>query len=206
MPKHSKASSRKERINYRKQQLHRFLPCFFDVPAADVQEILGISHHTLDPVRRSLGLQKWPFVDVSRNRFCMSAEEIAAMRTRMMPLADEQMQQTLRLMEEKSAECKRFKEEQSRHCMLHNRRRRARKDTENDFKMLEPTEPRTEQLDRLLTANQQLIEEGPSLDELIERHAILPGDTQFWQEISQLLASSLDEPCAEDAQNNLLCF
>ena len=197
------ALTSRERTRLRKQKIHQFLPCFFDVPAADVQEILKISHHTLDPLRRSLGLQKWPFMDVARNRFCMSADEIAALRSSMMAVADPEMYQILVQMEEKAKECKEFVKLQASHRLLHNRWRRTRKtkpEPEEGGEPAEkkPTPTKTEQLDRLLTANLQLVGEGPSLETLMIDDAMLPGDTEFWHEISQILSSPPGHPCKQD--------
>jgi hypothetical protein len=87
------------------ENMQRFLPCFFDVPAADVQAILGVSHHTLDPMRRNLGLARWPYVDAIRRRFCMTLEEIAALRARMMAVADQDTRKILRRMQRRAEEC-----------------------------------------------------------------------------------------------------
>jgi hypothetical protein len=87
------------------ENMQRFLPCFFDVPAADVQTILGVSHHTLDPMRRNLGLARWPYVDAIRRRFCMTLEEIAALRERMMTVADKDTRKILRRMQRRAEEC-----------------------------------------------------------------------------------------------------
>jgi hypothetical protein len=171
-----------------------------------VQEILKISHHTLDPVRRSLGLQKWPFMDVTRNRFCMSADEIAALRSSMMAVADPEMRETLLLMEDKAKECKEYSKLQARHRLLHNRWRRSRKERTEREEPIEqkPAPPKTEQLDRLITSNLQLVEEGPPLETLID-NAMLPGDTEFWQEISQILCPSSSQPCIQDDVTSQNC-
>ena len=87
------------------ENMQRFLPCFFDVPAADVQNILGVSHHTLDPMRRNLGLARWPYVDAIRRRFCMTLEEIADLRSRMMTVADKDTRKILRKMQLRAEEC-----------------------------------------------------------------------------------------------------
>lgn len=76
------------------QRLHPFLACFFDLPLKNVLQILNVSHHTLDPIRRSMGMKKWPFVDIVRGKYCQR-EEIVALRAQMMPGADTEMQQTL---------------------------------------------------------------------------------------------------------------
>jgi hypothetical protein len=76
------------------KRLQPFLPCFFDIPLKDVLKILNVSHHTLDPIRRAMGLSKWPFVDIVRGKF-WNHEEVVALRAQMMPVADADMQRTL---------------------------------------------------------------------------------------------------------------
>ena len=94
------------KLPHKWENMQRFLPCFFDVPAADVQTILGVSHHTLDPMRRNLGLARWPYVDAIRRRFCMTLEEIAALRSRMMSIADKDTRKLLRRMQRRAEECR----------------------------------------------------------------------------------------------------
>lgn len=76
------------------KRLHPFVGCFFDLPLKHVLQILNVSHHTLDPIRRSMGMKKWPFVDIVRGKYCQR-EEIVALRAQMMPDADTDMQKIL---------------------------------------------------------------------------------------------------------------
>jgi hypothetical protein len=76
------------------KRLKPFLPCFFDLPLKEVLKILNVSHHTLDPIRRSMGLTKWPCVDILRGKL-WNHEEIVALRAQMMPVADTEMQRIL---------------------------------------------------------------------------------------------------------------
>lgn len=76
------------------KRLLPFVTCFFDLPLKNVLQLLGVSHHTLDPIRRSMGMKKWPFVDIVRGQYC-EREEIVAMRAQMMPAADTEMQRLL---------------------------------------------------------------------------------------------------------------
>jgi hypothetical protein len=75
-------------------RLKPFLPCFYDVPFKQVQKILGVSHHTLDPIRRSLNLDRWPYAQIARGAFC-SREEVVELRGKMMSAADNEMQKIL---------------------------------------------------------------------------------------------------------------
>lgn len=88
------------------QKMMPFLPCFFDVPSGDVQVILSISHHTLDPMRRAVGLDKWPYLEVSRDQFCMADDEIRAYRDRMTGVADDAMKKILKRMATRAEECR----------------------------------------------------------------------------------------------------
>lgn len=194
--------SRKDKTSLRNAKIQQFLPCFFDVPAAEVQDILGISHHTLDPARRSVGLQKWPFVDVSRNKFCMTAAEISSLRAMMMTIADEEMHGILLQMSQKAEECQSLLEHRRRLRVV-NKKRHGK--TPN-VKKLAPRAVPNEELGRLIECNMQLIQQTEAavleqqappappvvddlqLQELIDS-ASITNDTQFWNEISQLLAS-----------------
>jgi hypothetical protein len=75
-------------------RLKPFLPCFYDVPFKQVQKILGVSHHTLDPIRRSLNLDRWPYAQIAKGTFC-SREDVVTLRGEMMSSADNEMQKIL---------------------------------------------------------------------------------------------------------------
>jgi hypothetical protein len=90
--------------------LPRFLPCFFDVPLKSALEILGLSHHTLDKVRRTMSIDRWPYAEMTRGRFFLKGvkmlrEDIVALRAQMMSEADVGMQQILCRMATRSEEC-----------------------------------------------------------------------------------------------------
>lgn len=92
-PNHCPAGTKP--LTRRMQELKPYMPAFFDVPLKHVLEILGVSHHTLDPIRRSLNLEGWPYNEVMRGRFCMRREEIVVLRANMMAGACEPMQRIL---------------------------------------------------------------------------------------------------------------
>ena len=100
-----KAACGNEKLSKRCERLRRFVPCFFDVPHKHVLEIVGISHHTLDPIRRSLSLDGWPYNEVMRGKFCMSRARIVALRAQAMESADEEMQRVLYRIAVKAEEC-----------------------------------------------------------------------------------------------------
>ena len=87
-------SKRPETLTPKMERLLPFLTCFFDLPLKSVLQLLNVSHHTLDPIRRSMGMKKWPFVEIVRGQYCQR-EEIVAMRAQMMPVADTEMQRVL---------------------------------------------------------------------------------------------------------------
>lgn len=87
-------------------QIKPFLPCFFDLPFRELQMMLGTTHHTLDPLRRELGLLRWPYGDVMRGKFCMTSDEIVTLRQNMMQVADAGMRDVMATAEQKAAECK----------------------------------------------------------------------------------------------------
>ena len=86
------------------QILSPFIPCFFDIPFKDALSILGRSHHTLDPIRRAMNLDRWPFADLLRGGFC-DRNEIVAYRAAMMAHASDDMQRCLCLAATRAEEC-----------------------------------------------------------------------------------------------------
>lgn len=174
--------NKKSRTQLRNAKIQQFLPCFFDVPAADVQDILQVSHHTLDPARRSLGLQKWPFVDVTRNKFCMSSSEISSLRAQMMSVADEEMRDILTQMAQRAQECQRALESKKKHTVV---------------KTVRPVLQclRSQELEQLIETNMQLVQSraAPPMDDaqlqsLID-DACITSDSAFWNEVSEILFS-----------------
>lgn len=91
-------------LSKRMRMLTPFIPCFFDIPFKDALSILGCSHHTLDPIRREMKLERWPFTDMLRgeNR---DRSNIIALRALMMSQASEDMQRCLCLAATRAEEC-----------------------------------------------------------------------------------------------------
>ena len=95
----------KERsLSKRMRMLTPFIPCFFDIPFKDALSILGCSHHTLDPIRREMKLERWPFTDMLRAGF-HDRSSIIALRAMMMSQAPEDMQRCLCLAATRAEEC-----------------------------------------------------------------------------------------------------
>ncbi len=80
-----------------------YLQCFYHVPVKDVYEVLGMSHHTLAPIRRKRNLHRWPFADICRGSFFVdgrhvSWQEVEDRRRSMMIGADPRIAKILEVM------------------------------------------------------------------------------------------------------------
>jgi hypothetical protein len=176
-------------------RIKRFLPCFFDVPAKDVHRILSISHHRLDPLRRALNLDCWPYNEVARNQFCMSREEIEGLRSRMMEVADAPMRETLERMRERARECKVESKLPRTKTPAY---KRAKPDAlteviEQGFSAEPFPLPPCKRARRVEEPVQE--DQLPSMSgELWEELARLPEDQVFWDEISRILLPDENEP------------
>lgn len=87
------------------RELKPFIPCLFDIPFKDALTILGCSHHTLDPIRRAMNLDRWPFLEIVHGRFSYDRNQIVALRAQMMSHASEDMQKCLCLAATRAEEC-----------------------------------------------------------------------------------------------------
>lgn len=106
MPRRSKSKEAAQKcgMSATMQALRPYLPCFFDIPFKDALNILGRSHHTLDPIRRAMNLARWPFADIVRGGFC-DRSQIVALRAQMMSHASDDMQRCLCLAATRAEEC-----------------------------------------------------------------------------------------------------
>jgi hypothetical protein len=89
--------------------IHPYLPCFFHVPVRTVYEVLGMSHHTLAPLRKSWNLKRWPFADICRGAFALGDkpvlwDDVEDLRVKMMQMegADERIVKILEIMGERA--------------------------------------------------------------------------------------------------------
>lgn len=103
MPR-SVPSKKEHTLSKRMRTLSPFIPCFFDIPFKDALNILGCSHHTLDPIRREMKLERWPFTDMVRGQW-QDRSNIIALRALMMSQAPEDMQRCLCLAATRAEEC-----------------------------------------------------------------------------------------------------
>jgi hypothetical protein len=99
------------RRRLRPMDIKPYLPAMFNVRVKDVYEILGMSHHTLAPLRRELGLSSWPFSEVCRGEFRMGGvlttwSDIERLRQAMMAGADERIVKILQTVGERALKCK----------------------------------------------------------------------------------------------------
>jgi hypothetical protein len=117
-------------MSARMKALRPYLPCFFDIPFKDALDILGCSHHTLDPIRRAMNMDRWPFAEILRGEFC-DRNEIVALRARMMSQASEDMQRCLCLVATRA-------EERWRLGAHHRRRRRPKQEPKSCAECQQP--------------------------------------------------------------------
>lgn len=102
-------SSHKRRLHC--TDIMPYLSCFFHVPVKVVYEVLGMSHHTMAPIRRQWSLSRWPFADVCRGYFKMKGayvtwDDIEAKRKSMVAGADERIVKILEVMGQRALEHK----------------------------------------------------------------------------------------------------
>jgi hypothetical protein len=172
MPRFSKPATSKP-LTARMLRLKHFVPCFFDLPLKHVLEILCVSHHTIDPIRRSLSLKRWPYVDLMRGKFG-SRNQVVALRAQMMPEADEDMQRILCKVATQAERC--WNETPENVRVLAN--------CQDTFAKQAPPVPEARE-----AVHQPSIWDDPPQAE---------DDSLFWHEMSDLLSlrdAVMDEPC-----------
>ncbi len=179
-------SKRCETLTPRMMRLHPFVGCFFDLPLKHVLQILNVSHHTLDPIRRSMGMKKWPFVDIVRGKYCQR-DEIVALRAQMMPAADTDMQQILCRV---AASAEEFWKGNTKRIERTRRRRRG------DEPPAQP--PSTPDAQEEEPANQEEPAQEPDVWPAEDEEA----DGSFWNDMRDLFelgerAAAASEPCPE---------
>lgn len=81
------------------------------MPVKVVYQVLGISHHTLSPMRMKHNLKRWPFADVCRGAFKVNGEyltwyDIENYRLEMMREADPRIVKILEVMGKRAQEHK----------------------------------------------------------------------------------------------------
>jgi hypothetical protein len=172
MPRFSKPATSKP-LTARMLRLRQFVPCFFDLPLKHVLEILCVSHHTIDPIRRSLSLKRWPYVDLMRGKFG-SRNQVVALRAQMMPEADEEMQRILCKVATRAEVC--WNETPENVRVLANHYQNPCKEA--------PAVPDT----HAVVEQPSVWDDPPNADD----------DSHFWNEMSELLSlrdAVMDEPC-----------
>jgi hypothetical protein len=171
--------------------LPRFLPCFFDVPLKSALEILGLSHHTLDKVRRTMSIDRWPYAEMTRGRFFLKGvrmlrEDIVALRAQMMSEADVGMQQILCRMATRSEEC------------WSNAHPRTAQENAQRASQREHHEPPTPAPENAQRPPQREHHEPPTPAPEITQHVTInvweepardqAADAEFWEEIARLFS------------------
>ena len=152
-----------------------YLQCFYHVPVKVVYEVLGMSHHTLAPIRRRWNLRRWPFADICRGAFMldgmyMTWDDVDRKRKDAMqlPTIDPRIKKILEVMGERA-----------RHHMhkvnwvIARQRKEQQKTTMLAMAAREPKPVQPAPL--------------PMFDE-----SLIPSDTEWLETFSNLLAAELD--------------
>lgn len=167
------------------------MQCFYHVPVKVVYEVLGMSHHTLAPLRRKWNLRRWPFADVCRGAFKVDGayvtwDDIEDQRKAMLALPDidSRIAKILEVMGERAKFYKhkvniviarQRKEQQSAGAS-----RNAGSEEKPVAKPVPCETPAEEQ------QHQQQVDES-----------VIPSDAEWLESFSQLLAAELDAPPGE---------
>lgn len=156
-----------------------YIQCFYHVPVKVVYEVLGMSHHTLAPLRRKWNLKRWPFADVCRGAFRMDGlyvtwDDIEAKRKAMMatPGVDARIVRILEVMGERA--------------MYH-------KHKVNVVISRQRKEQQQATIKNISEKKEALEAQPPALLE----ESFISHDTEWLEDFSRLLAAELDAPPGE---------
>ena len=163
-----------------------YLPATFNVPVKEVYAILGMSRHSLAPMRAKWGT-RWPFADVCRGQFGpMTWKEIDEFRTSAIENAqtDSRIVTILKIMEKQSA--KHIKK-------LH---------VKGGGKTTTPSSTPNKATPAPTTRTQQEEEQQQGhvtmgLMDLEAPDGLFPDDEAYWTGLSELLLIHLDAPPGE---------
>lgn len=159
-----------------------YIQCFYHVPVKVVYEVLGMSHHTLAPIRRKWNLQRWPFADICRGSFRIDGiyvtwDDIEARRKEMMalPNIDPRIAKILEVMGERAR---------------HHRHK---------VNIVIARQRKEQQQAAILTcAVKKEIGQSPqAADPPLMDESLVPSDTEWLESFSLLLAAELDAPPGE---------
>lgn len=170
--------------------------CFYHVPVKVVYEVLGMSHHTLAPLRRKWNLRRWPFADICRGAFKIDGvyvtwDDIENKRKEMVALPDIDIRivKILEVMGERA----RFHKHKV-NWVITNERKEEQKEISRALeqarheKMLE---------NGILQEDHHDVSPPANSDPPEAAETIVPTDEEWLETFSQLLAAELDAPIGE---------
>lgn len=156
-----------------------YIQCFYHVPVKVVYEVLGMSHHTLAPLRRKWNLKRWPFADVCRGAFRIDGlyvtwDDIEAKRKAVMatPGVDARIVRILEVMGERA--------------MYH-------KHKVNVVISRQRKEQQQATIKNISAKKEEPEAQPPALLE----ESFISHDTEWLEDFSRLLAAELDAPPGE---------
>lgn len=182
-----------------------YLAGTFHVPVKEIYAILGMSHHTLAPLRRELGLSRWPFADICRGEFRMdgvrqSWDDVEEARKSLMLDADERIIQILDVMGERA-----LKHKHRVNLVVMARLNKAKKTKVPDAivslpqaattsapESVLPKHETTTSTPLLLPPISELLLETPKNETIANR--AFAGEDFDWEGLSELLLRHLDAP------------
>lgn len=164
-----------------------YLQCFYHVPIKVVYEVLGMSHHTMAPLRRKWNLKRWPFADICRGAFQVDGlyvtwDDVDSKRKAMiaMPDTDPRIARILKVMGERA---------------------RHHKHKVNTVIALQRKEQQRVAI--INTTPEKKETEKPQQEEPIHSNTLqlhesaIPSDADWLEDLSRLLAAELDAPPGE---------
>ena len=177
-----------------------YLRGMFHVSVKEIYEVLGMSHHTLAPMRRDLGLSRWPFADICKGDFNMEGvritwDDIENQRLSLMKDADERIVKILEVMGERAQKHKHRVNKKVQEIIHKSRKGKA------TTSALGSDEIQTEKPDNFEPNKQdsepKMMVENLVLDSTrneIDAEQVFAGDEYDWDGLSDLILRHLDAP------------
>jgi hypothetical protein len=170
--------------------------CFYHVPVKVVYEVLGMSHHTLAPLRRKWNLRRWPFADICRGAFKIDGiyvtwDDIENKRKEMLALPDIDIRivKILDVMGERA----RFHKHKVNWVIAN-----ERKQQQNETKIAcEQARYEKVQENGILSEQYDAPPPPANADQPEPADTLILTDEEWLESFSQLLAAELDAPVGE---------
>lgn len=162
------------------------------MPVKEIYKILGMSHHTLAPIRRELGLARWPFADICRGEFRIggkrkSWDDVEDTRKSLMAGADDRIVKILEVMGERALKHKHLVNK-----VVLDRINKSKRSKEESMLSAEVASSDSSCAASAMPATEELLMES-STNEIIAE-AVFSGDDMDWDGLSDLLLRHLDAP------------